>query len=339
MTVQRSDGTIVPFMPIRDSGQINSYWMNYDKFAELPEVFCQRNTEGRLTKAQKHLSKLLTEHCVVFLAKLTEPDELKGKKYPAGYRFRIDSNTRAMNWSRGGSDSIPNEVFVIEYSFKSLARIRESYDTFDSVDSVERNQEKIYGVLYGMYSYQPVSHKLIQGAILSGLNKACHFYFPETWNQYNVKAAEIPGQVGAFLNEIKAFDQICSNSGAWDQALVCTALMTLKKYGCDNQKLIEALSFINQRAAGSRRTKDWDGVTHIVYEWETGNMWKDKTTIWYKDGGLNNTVSFACYWMDKYMKDQTGTKPGGDWKQTAFKYKDQKVSPNLHQIFSTPVAA
>ena len=116
MTVKRSDGTTVPFLPIKESGDINSYWMSYDEYAALPEVFCQRNTEGRLSKAIKHLSKLLPEHCVVFVAKLTERDELFGKKYPAGYLWRIDSNTRALNWARGGSDCIPKDLLVIEYS-------------------------------------------------------------------------------------------------------------------------------------------------------------------------------------------------------------------------------
>jgi len=326
MTVKRSDGTTVPFLPIKESGDIGSYWMPYDDYAALPEVFCQRNTEGRLSKAIKHLSKLLPEHCVVFVAKLTEKDELFGKKYPAGCRWRIDSNTRALNWARGGTDCIPKDLLVIEFSFSSCERIRQSYNTFDSPDSVERNQEKLYGILSGMYRYVPKSEKLIKGQILSGLNKACHFYFPETWNQYNIKTSEMPGQVGAFLEEIKKFDDIATKASSWDQALVCAALMALKKYGTNNDNLIEALNFINDRAAGSRRTKEWDGITHIIYEWENGKMFPDKTTIWHKEGGLNRTVSYCLYWIDKYMKGETGTKVGRDWDKIAIKYKDQTVS-------------
>jgi len=333
MTVKRSDGTIVPYMPIKESGDINSYWMPYDEFADLPEVFCQRNTEGRLTKAQKHLSTLLPEHCVVFVAKLTEPGEVYGKKYPAGYRWRIDSNTRALNWARAGSDAIPKDLFVIEYSFDDPDRIRESYNTFDSPDSVERNQEKLYGILSGMYRYTPKSEKLTKGQILSGLNKACNYYFPETWNQYNIKTSEIPGQVGAFLEEIKKFDEIATKASSWDQALVCAALMSLKKYGTDNDKLVEALGFINERAAGSRRTKEWDGITHIIYEWENGKMFPDKTTIWHKEGGLNRTVSYCLYWIDKYMKDEVGSKVGHGWDKVAIKYKDQTVT-SLNRLFS-----
>ena len=335
MTVKRSDGTIVPQMPIKESGDISSYWMSYEEFAELPEVFCQRNTEGRLSKAQKHLSTLIPEHCVVFVAKLTEAGEVYGKKYPAGHRWRIDSNTRALNWARAGSDAIPKDLFVIEYSFDTPDRIRESYNTFDSPDSVERNQEKLYGILSGMYRYTPQSPKLIKGQIISALNKASSFYYPETWNQTNVKAPELPGQVGAFLEEIKALDKFLKDASSWDQALVCAGLMALKKYGCNNDKLNGALQDINDKAANTRG-KDWDGISHIVDEWKTGKIFCSKETRWDKENGMNRTVSYCCYWIDKYMKDETGSKLGKGWDKVAFQYKDQTVTSLIRLMATTP---
>lgn len=332
MTVKRSDGTIVPQMPIKESGDINSYWMSYEEFADLPEVFCQRNTEGRLSKAQKHLSTLIPEHCVVFVAKLTEAGEIYGKKYPADYRWRIDSNTRALNWARAGSDAIPKDLFVIEYSFDDPDRIRKSYNTFDSPDSVERNQEKLYGILSGMYRYTPQSPKLIKGQIITALNKASSFYYPDTWNQGGTKASELPGQVGAFLQEIKTLDSFLKDASSWDQALVCTGLMTLKKYGCNNDKLNSALQDINDKAANTRG-KDWDGISHIVDEWKTGKIFSSKETRWDKENGMNRTVSFCCYWIDKYMKDETASKLGRGWDKVAFKYKDQTVT-SLNRLFS-----
>ena len=332
MPVYRNDGDIVPFKPYHNSNIIDSYWMDYDDFAELDEVFCQRNTEGRLSKAQKHLSKLLPEHVVVYVARLTKADTVFGKKYKAGKLWRIDSNTRALNWKRGGSDAIPEQVFVIEYSFDSIDRIRESYNTFDSPDSVERNQEKMYGILSGMYNFTPQSEKLIKGQILTGLNKASNFFYPETWNQYNIRASELPGQVGAFLEEIKALDKIIKVSANWDQALTCAALMALKKYGCYNQKLIDGLIDIDQRACNTKGKK-WDGITHIVWEWVNAKMFPDKTTNWTNQNGLNRTVSFVCYWIDKYMSDETGTKAGNNWVDTASKWKDQQVT-SLNRVFA-----
>ena len=332
MPVYRNDGDIVTFKQYHNSNIIDSYWMDYDDFAELDEVFCQRNTEGRLSKAQKHLSKLLPEHVVVYVARLTKADTVFGKKYKAGKLWRIDSNTRALNWKRGGSDAIPEQVFVIEYSFDSIDRIRESYNTFDSPDSVERNQEKMYGILSGMYNFTPQSEKLIKGQILTGLNKASNFFYPETWNQYNIRASELPGQVGAFLEEIKALDKIIKVSANWDQALTCAALMALKKYGCYNQKLIDGLIDIDQRACNTKGKK-WDGITHIVWEWVNAKMFPDKTTNWTNQNGLNRTVSYVCYWIDKYMSDETGTKAGNNWVDTASKWKDQQVT-SLNRVFA-----
>ena len=332
MPVYRNDGDIVPFKPYHNSNIIDSYWMDYDDFAELDEVFCQRNTEGRLSKAQKHLSKLLPEHVVVYVARLTKADTVFGKKYKAGKLWRIDSNTRALNWKKGGSDAIPEKVFVIEYSFDSIDRIRESYNTFDSPDSVERNQEKMYGILSGMYNFTPQSEKLIKGQILTGLNKASNFFYPETWNQFTIRASELPGQVGAFLEEIKALDKIIKVSANWDQALTCAALMALKKYGCYNQKLIDGLIDIDQRACNTKGKK-WDGITHIVWEWVNAKMFPDKTTNWTNQNGLNRTVSYVCYWIDKYMSDETGKQAGNSWIDTASKWKDQQVT-SLNRVFA-----
>ena len=323
--VYKTDGDIVPFKPYHDSDIIDSYWMDYDEFAKLDEVFCQRNTEGRLSKAKKHLAKLMPEHVVVFLAKLTKADEVFGRKYKAGTVWRIDSNTRALNWSKGGSDAIPEKVFVIEYSFDSIDRIRESYNTFDSPDATERNQEKFYGIISGMYGYSPKSDKFIKGQILSGLNKACHFFFPETWNQFTIKPSELPGQVGAFINEIKTLDELIKTPSHWDQALICLALMALRKYGCDNEKVLEAIRILDERELTGKTGKSWDGLTHIIWEWTNENMFKNKTTTWHKDAGLNRTVAYCCYWFDKYMNGVKGQNLGGKWEEIPTKWKDEQV--------------
>lgn len=332
MPVFKQDGDIVPFKPIHETNTISSSWINYDEFAGLDEVFCQRNTEGRLNKARKHLSKLMPEHAVVFLARLTKNDTLYGKKYKAGKTWRIDSNTRALNWKRGGSDAIPEKVFAITYNFNSIERIRQSYNTFDSPDSVERNQEKLFGILSGMYHYTPKSEKLIKGQILTGLNKASAFMFPEHWNQPNIKTDSIPGQAGAFLEEIKTFDTLITNSANWDQALVCLALMSLRKYGCNNDRLLQGLDNIDKRACNTMG-KEWDGITHIIWEWINGKMFPDKTTLWQNASGLDRTVAFACYWMDKWMDNEQGSKIGNNWTKVPYKWKDQKVT-SLNQYFN-----
>ena len=338
MTVFTPDGSVVPHTPYKESGIINSYWMGYDEFAQLEEVFCQRNTEGRLSKAKKHLSKLMPEHVVVFVCRLTKDATINGKKYKAGTKFRVDSNTRALNWRKGGSDAIPQELFVIEYCFDNADRIRLCYNTFDSPDATERNQEKFWGIITGMYHYIPKSDKFIKGQILSGLNKACHFFYPEMWNQFTIKTSELPGQVGAFQNEIKTLDPLIKTSSNWDQALICTALMALKKYGCDNEDVLEGIRILDDRELTGKKGKEWDGLTHIIWEWTNDILFKSKTTTWNAASGLDTTVAYCCYWFDKYMANQKGSKLGRNWQDVPKRWKDEQVT-TLNGLFNmkTPV--
>ena len=335
--VYDSEGNVIPQFPVKDNqgnGAIHHYWMPFAEYTELEEVFCQRDTKARYNKAKGHLAVFRTEHAQVSVAKLTEDDtDPSGKKYKAGTRFITDSNTRNLIWSRGASDTIPQEVLVIEYSYDSLDDIRQSYNTFDSAESVERNQEKLHGI-FQMYKFTPVSSKLQKGQILSALNKACHFYYPEEWNQTNVKSESLPGQVGIFLAEIKALDKFLI-SDVWDQALMCIALMALKRYGTNNTRLNQGLQDINNGYCVIQG-KQKDGITQIVDEWKTGANFEFKGTGW---AVLNETVSFGLYWIDKYMKDEMGAKPGRGWQNRGFEYKDQpQATDKLERLTSTVTA-
>ena len=80
------------------------------KFLNLPEVPCQRDTEARLAKARGHLKQVRSEHCVVHLVRLTKDCTVAGKLYPKGMVFRVDGNTRALNWEKEGSDYLPERI-------------------------------------------------------------------------------------------------------------------------------------------------------------------------------------------------------------------------------------
>jgi len=305
-TVFRADGTIVPFMPTRESNVLTSGWMNYEEYSQLDEVFCQRDTLARLKRARAHLARLMPEHWVVFIAKLTKDDEIFGKKYKAGQRWRLDSNTRAKNWAEGGSDAIPKEVFYIEFSYDSCLRIQTSYNTFDSPDATEKNQEKLYGILSGMYRYQPKSNKLSKGQILTALHKACCAYDPDTWEvQIAPKGTELVGQVGIFLEEIKHLDNFMSNSMHWDQHLICAALLAIKKYGTQNDLLNKAFAQLDRMAMNNMEA-EMDGVSHIVQEWRKneGVIFPNKNTKYVGNDNMDCTVPWVLYCFDLYVKGQ-----------------------------------
>ena len=333
-TVFRPDGTIVPFMPTRESNVLESGWMDYEEYALLDEVFCQRDTLARLKRAQQHLAILMPEHWVVFIAKLTKDDEIFGRKYKAGKRWRLDSNTRAKNWSEGGSDAIPKEVFYIQFSYESCLRIQTSYNTFDSPDATEKTQEKLVGILSGMYRYQPKSSKLGKGQILTGLHKAACAYDPDTWIINDpVKGTELVGLLGVFLEEVKHLDNFMSTPSHWDQHCICAALLAIKKYGTQNDRLNKAFAQLDRMAMNNMEA-EMDGVSHIVQEWreKDGTIFPNKNTKYTGRDNMDDTVPWILYCFELFMKNQkrkqiTIQRKRGDKTLTSRQLLEEYVSP------------
>jgi len=317
--------TVENLIPVYDpSEDLYHGFMSYEDFAGLPECFVQRDTESRLSRAQKHLATLLPEHCVVFLAELTQDDIVEGKKYPAGYVCRLDSNTRALNWEKGGSDRIPTQLLAITFRFDSMERIKMSYNTFDSADAVERTNEKVYGIITGMYRYQPVSEKLKKGQIATGLAQACQLYFPDEFADNDNKSSVMAGMVGAFLDEIKALDTIMVHKAMWNQTWIASALLMLKHHGCENEVLLEGLKDMDFGVCDIQRTSIRSGITHITNEWNTNSFFPQKGT---RFSEIRPQISFVCYWLDKHMQGQTGSKVGRNWEKFAGDLRNTPRTP------------
>lgn len=306
--------------------------MYYEDFIRLLEVPMQRNTEERL-KTAKHLRILRPEHCIVHLVRLTKDCMVKGKLYRKGTLMRVDSNTRAMTWEEGKSDAIPEKVIAIIYDWETMDEVKECYNCFDSAEATEKNQQKLYGIITGMYNYQPKSQRLTQGIILSGLNKACHFMYPDRWNQSSVKSQNLEGMIGPWIADgtLQALDEIMANTPkeGWNQPFIAASLMSLKHYGPNDPVLRSAWEDIIEER-GNFKDEKKDGVSHIIYEWMKGKFFKDvsicKDTKW---ENMNRTVSYILYWIDKYMEGERLQKVGNGWENVAVEYKD-RVSTQQH---------
>lgn len=328
--ITRPNGDPVPVVDYKNSNVINTYWMPIEEFLQLEEVFCQRDTEARLKKARKYLDTCIPEHVNVAVAKLTKKSTLNGKTYKAGTLFRTDSNTRAMNWSEGNSDHIPKEVHVTEYSFDNLDRIRESYNTFDSADATEKNQEKLVGIIQGIYRYQPKSQKLKRGQVLTGLKFAAAFYYPEYHDIFNLKANDLTGFLGSFHIELFHLDTYMTKKNHWDQSLIAAALMGIKRYGTANEKFNEFLEGLNEREQDTRSVhkKRYDGLTHICKEWDNPTFFKSLGTTF---PDMQQQVSFILYFMNAYMNDNRLVKRDESWKTFWNKWKE---FPTHQDLFS-----
>jgi hypothetical protein len=306
--------------------------MSIDDFLQLPAVPHQRYTEGRAktNKVKKMLGgHVRPEHLEIAIVELTEDCNYYGKNYKKGWRGIVNGNTRQLYWKEKLSKSIPNVVYATVYLCSDMEQVRDCYNTFDSMDATEIKKEKLYGILAGMYQYEPTSPKIIKGEFLSALNLACYYLYPDIFNSTNSKVESLPSQVGHYLEEIKVFDSICNSAKSWDQSLLCVALMSLKRYGTNNNKLLDCLDRIDRRAMNTNE-KDRDGATHISYEWKTNERFPNKGTTWDRKGGMKEVVSFALYWIEKFMNDQKLSQLGYNWNNTGQTFFEDYKKSVLH---------
>lgn len=313
--------------------------MCIEEFLELPEVPMQRDTEERskTTKVKKMLSgEVLAVHLDVALIELTEDCVYYNKKYLKGHRAIVNGCTRRYYWYHRLSKNIPEKVYATIYKCSNMEAVREIYNTFDSPDATERKKEKLYGILCGLFDFEPTCTKLLKGEFLSALNLSCHYLSPKEYNQPSASVDQLPHQVKHYIEEIKAFDKICVHPKNWDQALVAAAFMSLKLYGTKNVKLLDCLGRIDRRAMNTM-TSERDGATHICSEWQTNIKFPIKGTSWDKPGGLKETVSFALYWIKIFIEDKTLSQPGYNWNETGKTWFDQYniTNKNLSKLLQT----
>jgi hypothetical protein len=310
-------------------------------FLEFEPVPMQRDTQGRAStpKVKRMLKTLKPTHLEVAIVELLQSEKYYGRIYEKGWKGIVNGNTRAYYWKNCLSDKIPPHVFATVYKCKSMEEVREIYNQYDNPDSMEKTQQKVYGILSKLLSFEPTCEKIKKGEILTGLNYACYKLNPKFWNQANILAKDLPFQLETYIEEIKIFDKICNNRARWDQALICASLMSLKKYKNNSDELnilINGLKRIDERSYDTTGS-EYDGITHICIEWFTSDkLFPTKGTSWSKAGGFCDTVPFALYWIQNYMQGKRLKQSGFNWRTVADKwYCDHNTqSINLNKLFS-----
>jgi hypothetical protein len=302
-----------------------------DEFLLIPEVPMQRDTETRAytKKTRKMLEKLLSVHLEVSLIELIKDCTFYGKKYKKGSRFIVNGNTRRFYWLNGMSDKIPEKVYSKIYLVQDMEEAKAIYNTYDSPDATEKTQEKFYGILSGVYGYQPVSTKVTKGVILTALGYACKLLNNQKFVdvESRPKAEVLPIIIGEYIEEIKMFDRLVQKDGQWDSALTCAALMILKKYG-NHPRAIEFLQRIESRKKNTEQAER-DGATHVSEEWDSKKpRFQNRRAAKSGHGGLQETVPFVLYWAEKFIADKKQRNTGGGWDKMHITWFDDYKSRN-----------
>lgn len=336
--------------------QVRRETMDILDFLRLPPSPYQRNTKIRAgtARCKASLSKHTREQLDVAIAELTQ-DAISdnGQFYPKGTRFINNGNTRALFWKNliydlpgPKSDKAPTAVWATIYPCKDLKEVRQNYNTFDSPDAVERDAEKNAGILLNTWNYEARFKTFKKGYFQSALGFASHCFDPQTYcNQKSVKSVNSPGMIALYIDEIKYLGDNLTNNKFWDMPAIAGALMALKKYGLQNQKVLDFIKKLDDGEMHTPKGQPWTGTTHILKEWSDYDVFSDHMPSWDKEGfsrngkpvniGFNGTVSFFLYWLEKYMNDETGMKHGAGWDKVTTIFFDS--SANLSTLFVNPV--
>lgn len=317
-------------------------------FLRLPPSPYQRNTKARAKTARVRtaLSKYSREQLDVAIAELTQ-DAISdsGQFYPKGTRFINNGNTRAEYWKNclydiqgvniPKSDKAPSIVFATIYPCKDMKEVRQNYETFDSPSAVERDAEKLAGILLNTHNYEGKFKTIKSGYFVSALGYACHCYDKETYSTPStVKTPNFPGMVALFSKEIMYLGDNLTYNKFWDMPAIAGALMILKKHGLNNKKVIEFINALDNDMKTTNNKEPMDGVSHILEEWFKYEVFSDHMPSWDKPGfnggkpinvGFNGTVSYFLYWFEKYMKGELGKKLGAGWQKTASSFFDDDL--------------
>lgn len=312
--------------------------MKLTTFLNLPPSPFQRPVLSRIkaNKVKSSLSKLRPEHLDVAIVELTKDCvDQDGRKHVKGTRFINNGNTRQYYWKNGLTDFVPEKVIATIYYCDSMQEVKENYNTFDSPNAVEKNAEKVAGIINGIYNYKAKFDKIKTGHIFNSLGLACHFNDPHKFERkYVLNVENATGLVGHYIKEIIELDKICNNAENWDSPLICAALMALKKYNTsietsdeEKKKIKECIEHLDNGYIVNRGCGPYDGITMIRDEWNRHILFRERKTSWDKPDNSNSknrisnigmiyTVSFALYWIEKYMKDEMAHKLGNGWEKT-----------------------
>jgi hypothetical protein len=172
----------------------------------------QRDTELRAPKS-RHLHTFKNSHANVSVVRLLSDDGEIIKE------AKVDAHTRCYIWQRGMllTGQAPEAVYVTTHEVYSEDEFENLYYTFDALDAVERNHEKIQGYMnnYGLQLYTAWLRLGRYGSAVSMASKGL------------VPSNDKEAQVKLFGQELLAIDALGTHQRMWTRGITAAALVTL----------------------------------------------------------------------------------------------------------------
>lgn len=318
------------------------------EFFEMAECPVQRDTADRASKKKykDKFSKLRPEHCTAVSCELTETCYYDGVEYNEGMWFLIDAHTRRWFWMHKLTDIIPTKIISFHYKCSSLEEVIKLYQHHDESTSVEQGVDKLFGAckLHG-FTLEDKAFKVVMP-----FTCAAHYFDPIKYERLTgFSTLELKEVVSDLKEQMQVLQIFVSNPAgglkkkgrkikAFDfhAALIAGALLFLKAHdvtmkNADQHPAVEILKKINQ---GGKNTmpSDWDGVTHIVNEFDgSGDILpkNKKGTVLFTYNEIKMAISYVVYWLEKALNDTTQQQVGKNWATFIDGYYDKvRVTDN-----------
>jgi hypothetical protein len=283
--------------------KITSEMITTEDFIDLPEVFCQRDTQTRA----KHVARILNQkpvatHLSVELA-----------QYPNGDRFILNGNTRAFCW-RQNMSARPTNLYATVYHVANNDEARRYYESIDSSNSVENSKHKSQSAAK-VAGFDFKSDKLRTGQSTSAIRFAIERVRNKTgFVKFQRDISSMARYFEYYKEELLALDEyILHNNPKISQSKMCAFLLASKAYGANNQKLMAGLHrwLTNDGTINNRTPKanKMDGIAYMVRELSTSRF----ATHFNSTNGEDMTITleFYLYLIDLYMEDKLIANLGG----------------------------
>lgn len=319
--------------------------MDTQEFSNLPEWITQRNTANRLKKRAvlDHLRKLFPTHRIVAVGELTEDDTWEDNtKYKAGYRWRLDANTRVRAWQEGKTDTVPEHVLAVKYDESTLIGLRNIYWAFDNPSATEQTAEICQGIFKSI-RYTPLTKKFQDGAIVTALSYTCQYHDPDTFGKSGLwtntdddsvtldeyRRSQTLYAVVTYIDTIKAVDELLSRTGynkQFDATFMASLFIYHIKRGEFGKNVEYLLSLIAETALdedgeiigipisgkGKVNAATWiareNARNHDIVIKDRGKM-----------DGFSQGVPFFLYWMsiadDRGLDHKQNQGPNGGYRK------------------------
>lgn len=275
------------------------------RFMELPDYYRNRDVKLRIPKMVKRLELgPCPTHLRVAVGKVVK--SFGG--YRVGQLIKLDGHGRSETY-KICPHFIPNvDLFADIYEVSTHDEALSIYNNIDSLDSVEKSNEKLTGLLREC-GFNAKTETIRRGSFKTVFNHASRHCHDEDGLYLNDKKYNTKFHVKFyhFLEELKFIDDfIIDRMDRYSSCVFASLLLITKKYGTKNKRVKLLIENFRDDITEKLNGHHVDGVHyvyHVLYAEFGKELWKVN----------NNThapriISHILYAFDMFMKNETISK-------------------------------